>query len=217
MMEHKNNIFRLNGKIQHYQWGGFNYIPQLLGIENSNHQPFAEYWLGAHVNAPAVMENDETLYHFLEQYPEALGKEVQQQFGRLPYLLKILDVKDMLSIQVHPSKQSAEIEFAKENESGIELNAPQRNYKDDNHKPELMQTLVCGGRVPNLPRGNQRLIIGRRAGRGGKFPTCRFSRGKLETCRHARGLSMGPAEVIRRRDLPHWDMPRGAVLHHHVS
>ena len=140
-MELKNNIFRLKGKLQHYQWGGFDYIPRLLGMDNIKQQPFAEYWLGAHENAPAVLENGETLHHFIQQHPEALGKEVQQQFGRLPYLLKILDVKDMLSIQVHPSKSSAEKEFAKENASGIALNAANRNYKDDNHKPELMFAL----------------------------------------------------------------------------
>jgi len=67
-----------------------------------------------------------------------LGKEVADQFGVLPYLLKILDVKDMLSIQVHPSKENAIKEFAAENKKGIALTAPHRNYKDDNHKPELM-------------------------------------------------------------------------------
>ena len=70
-----------------------------------------------------------------------LGAAVQQQFGRLPYLLKILDVKDMLSIQVHPNKKAAEFEFANENKIGTPFNAPNRNYKDDNHKPELMMAL----------------------------------------------------------------------------
>ncbi|MBK6936093.1 MAG: hypothetical protein IPH18_03835 [Chitinophagaceae bacterium] len=59
----------------------------------------------------------------------------------LPYLFKVLDVKDMLSIQVHPSKNEAEIEFARENAEDIPLDSPLRNYKDDNHKPELMVAL----------------------------------------------------------------------------
>ncbi|HEX4374507.1 MAG TPA: mannose-6-phosphate isomerase, class I, partial [Puia sp.] len=63
------------------------------------------------------------------------------KFKHLPYLLKILDVKDMLSIQVHPSKENAENEFSEENKKLIPLNSPQRNYKDDNHKPELMLAL----------------------------------------------------------------------------
>lgn len=140
-MTNKNNIFRLTGKVQHYQWGGFDYIPALLGIQNTTHQPFAEYWLGAHSNAPATFSNGEKLDSFLQQHPEALGSATQKKFGRLPYLLKILDVKDMLSIQVHPTKKAAELEFAKENQQGIALNAANRNYKDDNHKPELMTAL----------------------------------------------------------------------------
>jgi len=140
-MHNKNNIFRLTGKVQRYQWGGFDYIPQLLGIDNSSHQPFAEYWLGAHENAPAAVDNGEGLNKFIHEHPQYLGAQTQQAFGRLPYLLKILDVKDMLSIQVHPNKKAAEIEFAKENASGKALNAADRNYKDDNHKPELAMAL----------------------------------------------------------------------------
>ncbi|HLI92029.1 MAG TPA: mannose-6-phosphate isomerase, class I, partial [Puia sp.] len=52
-----------------------------------------------------------------------------------------LDVKDMLSIQVHPSKAAAELEFAAENERGLDITSALRNYKDDNHKPELMSAL----------------------------------------------------------------------------
>ena len=47
-METTKGIFKLTGKIQHYAWGGLAYIPQLLGIENSGHKQFAEYWMGAH-------------------------------------------------------------------------------------------------------------------------------------------------------------------------
>ncbi len=140
-MSIKNNLFRLSGKVQHYQWGGFDYIPALLGIRNNEHQPFAEYWLGAHSKAPAVLASGIALNAFIQQYPESLGHTTKEKFGRLPYLLKILDVKDMLSIQVHPNKKAAALEFEKENKNGIALNAADRNYKDDNHKPELMTAL----------------------------------------------------------------------------
>ena len=140
-MSIKNSVFRLTGKVQHYQWGGFDYIPRLLGISNNKHQPYAEYWLGAHDNAPAQLESGESLNEFFRKHPDRLGPVAQKQFGRLPYLLKILDVKDMLSIQVHPNKKAAVIEFEKENKAGVPLNAPNRNYKDDNHKPELMTAL----------------------------------------------------------------------------
>jgi mannose-6-phosphate isomerase len=69
---------------------------------------------------------------------KVLGEYVFKRFGNLPYLLKALDVKKMLSIQVHPSKSEAEKDYARENAAGIPLDSPSRNYKDTNHKPELM-------------------------------------------------------------------------------
>lgn len=135
-------LYKLTGKIQHYQWGGYEFIPQLLNIPNADHQPFAEYWLGAHDNAPAQITGADTyLNQYIARHPEVLGDAVRATYQRLPYLLKVLDVKDMLSIQVHPSKHAAEAEFARENAAGISLTASHRNYKDDNHKPELMVAL----------------------------------------------------------------------------
>ena len=142
----RNKMFPLKGVVQHYSWGGSTFLPSLLGIENPNHEPFAEYWLGAHEKAPSTIENASgesiPLHKFIEQSAaETLGDDIAAKFHRLPYLLKILDVKEMLSIQVHPAKKQAEAAFKKENESGIPLDAPNRNYKDDNHKPELMVAL----------------------------------------------------------------------------
>lgn len=158
-MSHKNNFYKLTGKIQHYQWGGYNYIPTLLNVSNNNHQPFAEYWLGAHVNAPAELEGAQPskLNEYIATNTAVLGEKVYNDFKTLPYLLKILDVKDMLSIQVHPTKKAAVEEFAKENAKGVALNAPNRNYKDDNHKPELMAALsefwlLHGFKTPELMR-----------------------------------------------------------------
>ena len=126
-------------------------MPGLLGIDNPAHRPFAEYWLGAHDNAPAELEGlmqedaptaGSALNAYIREHPEdTLGPHTAARFGRLPYLLKILDVHEMLSIQVHPSKRNAELEFAEENKKGIALDAPHRNYRDDNHKPELMLAL----------------------------------------------------------------------------
>jgi mannose-6-phosphate isomerase len=47
----------------------------------------------------------------------------------------------MLSIQVHPTQEAAIAGYNRENELGIPLNAPNRNYKDQNHKPEIMVAL----------------------------------------------------------------------------
>jgi len=142
-MQPTQKIFRLEGAIQHYNWGGERFLPALLGKINTDHSPFAEYWMGAHENAPSLLElpdgTKQSLDEFIRiQNATVLGERVAEKFGRLPYLFKILDVKDMLSIQVHPSKKAAELEFAEESKKNIPLNASNRNYKDDNHKPELM-------------------------------------------------------------------------------
>jgi mannose-6-phosphate isomerase len=48
----------------------------------------------------------------------------------------------MLSIQAHPTKKQAEEGFARENAAGIDLQAPGRDYKDDNDKPEVAVALT---------------------------------------------------------------------------
>jgi mannose-6-phosphate isomerase len=139
------SIYPLRGRVQHYAWGGYEFIPQLLHIKNEPQKPFAEYWLGAHPAQPStVMINDAavSLFDFIAlNKKEALGAAVANEFGGLPYLLKVLDVRQMLSIQVHPDKASAALSFDMENEKNIPLSAPHRNYKDANHKPELMVAL----------------------------------------------------------------------------
>ncbi|KGL62324.1 mannose-6-phosphate isomerase, class I [Polaribacter sp. Hel1_85] len=134
----------LKGKVQNYAWGGTQYIPELLGLEVSEKR-CAEYWLGAHVNAPSILktpEGDKSLDEYLHlNLTRVLGTKIADKFGRLPFLFKVLDVNDMLSIQVHPSKIEAEKGFKFENEQGIPLTAKNRNYKDDNHKPEIMVAL----------------------------------------------------------------------------
>jgi mannose-6-phosphate isomerase len=136
----------LSGDVKHYDWGGIHYIPDLLQIENPQMEPFAEYWLGQHPQAQCTLVTEDRqevlLRDFINEAPEKLlGEKVFENFGALPYLLKILDVRDMLSIQVHPSRKDAMAGFEEENRNGVPLNAPNRNYKDANHKPELMVAL----------------------------------------------------------------------------
>ncbi len=146
-MKNNSKIFRLEGAIQNYQWGGTKYIPDLIGIENNKNLPFAELWIGAHAKGPAKVilgENKIPLDEFIRSDSESvLGKTVANRFGnRLPFLLKILDVNSMLSIQVHPTIEQARIGFQNENEAGIPITAPYRNFRDDNHKPEIMVALT---------------------------------------------------------------------------
>ena len=134
-------IYPLNGRLQHYVWGGERYIPHLLHIDKTESH-YAEYWLGAHPSAPSKVigtKEEISLDDFLHQNPTALGQQSRQLFGdNLPYLLKILDVANPLSIQLHPTKEQAEIGFAQENAASIPLNDPKRT---DNHKPEMMIAL----------------------------------------------------------------------------
>jgi mannose-6-phosphate isomerase len=144
-MDIQNKILELKGKLQHYAWGGTEFIPSLLHIDNSEHKPCAEYWMGTHPSAPAeIVDGKETvsLKELIEEKPlDVLGEKVFRQFHELPYLFKVLDVKEMLSIQVHPSKQEAAKGFDAEEAAGIPINAANRNYKDRNHKPEVMVAL----------------------------------------------------------------------------
>ena len=137
-------IFRLHGTIKHYDWGGSELIPALLN-RPAGGQPFAEYWLGAHPTDHCLIEfpdgSTRLLRDLIRKHPELLGSRVRDEFHQLPYLLKLLDVRQMLSIQVHPDKTRAQREFARENAAGIPLNARNRNYRDPNHKPELMVAL----------------------------------------------------------------------------
>ncbi len=141
----QDKILLLKGKVQQYAWGGYDFIANWLGTENNQHKPFAEYWMGAHPTASSVVvtRNGElSLHQLIHDYPEEfLSTHVRQQFNELPYLFKILDVKDMLSIQVHPTKEAAAKGFHEEEAAGIVLGAPNRNYKDKNHKPEVMVAL----------------------------------------------------------------------------
>ena len=136
------SVHKLQGTVQHYSWGGTTFLPKLLSIENPNHKPFAEYWLGIHAGGPASIEVNQQsvlLSDAIATDPKAaLSDPVFNHFGALPYLFKVLDVKDMLSIQVHPTKEYAKVAFEKEEATGTALNAPSRNYKDTNHKPEIM-------------------------------------------------------------------------------
>ena len=141
----KQKIFKLQGKVQHYAWGGFDYIPHLLGFDNAQKKPCAEYWLGAHPSASGTLQTEagqQSWYDLIRQQPvEYLSEKVHDQFGELPYLLKVLDVREMLSIQVHPTKEEAQKGFEREDAAGIPIDASYRNYKDKNHKPEVMIAL----------------------------------------------------------------------------
>lgn len=127
-------VARMFGGVQGYAWGSHTMMSRLRGLPPSVNKE-AELWLGTHPLLPSRLEGGEPL-------PESL-----------PFLFKILTAEEPLSIQTHPSKAQAEAGFAREEALGMSRTDAKRNYKDDNHKPELICALtdfhaLCGFRAP---------------------------------------------------------------------
>lgn len=136
----------MRNPIQEYDWGSRDALTRLFGIPNPDRKPQAELWMGAHPNGCSRVElagMPTRLSALIAGHPVAmLGEATATRFGKLPFLFKVLCADKALSIQVHPSKSQAEAGFAKENAAGIPPDAPGRNYRDDNHKPELVFALT---------------------------------------------------------------------------
>ncbi|MEV7982647.1 mannose-6-phosphate isomerase, class I [Streptomyces sp. NPDC086519] len=148
----------LDNTIRPYAWGSPTAIPKLLGVEPSG-EPQAEMWMGAHPGAPSRTARG-TLVEVIDADPKGeLGEAAVAKFGpRLPFLLKILAAGAPLSLQVHPNLEQAREGYEDEERRGIPVDAPHRNYKDANHKPELICALtefdgLCGFRAPEESAG----------------------------------------------------------------
>jgi mannose-6-phosphate isomerase len=118
-----------------------------VGRKNPDGAPQAELWMGAHPSAPSLVKADGELIgldEYIDSDPEAvLGSDVVAEHGpALPFLFKVLAADEPLSIQCHPSRIQAQAGFARENAAKIPIDAPHRNYRDDNHKPELIVALT---------------------------------------------------------------------------
>jgi mannose-6-phosphate isomerase len=139
-------LYPLKNTIQSYAWGSHASLAALRGAPAPTEKPEAELWMGAHPAAPSLVAgNGETpLDELVASEPDAvLGPEVRAEFrGRLPFLLKLLAAAEPLSLQAHPTRDQARAGFAREEAAGIARDAPNRNYKDENHKPELLAALT---------------------------------------------------------------------------
>jgi len=122
-------LLPLHGQIQHYAWGSPDAIYDLLG-EPPAKQPAAELWLGTHPVAPAEVDD------------AGRRRPAAELLGELPFLLKVLAAQKALSLQVHPDLAQARAGFDAEQRAGVPLDAPQRRYRDPNHKPELIVALT---------------------------------------------------------------------------
>ena len=131
----------LTNEPRDYAWGSKTAIAELLGRPASGH-PEAEYWLGTHPGSPC---------HLLDPEDNG-GATLLSQLTTLPYLLKVLAADAPLSLQAHPTSAEAQEGFDRENAEGIPLDSPNRNYRDNKHKPELIYALsdefvaLCGFR-----------------------------------------------------------------------
>ncbi|HEY0188631.1 MAG TPA: mannose-6-phosphate isomerase, class I [Cellulomonas sp.] len=151
-------MHRLTHSVQHYAWGSPTAIPELLGLAATG-EPVAEAWFGAHASAPSRCVGADgavgpAMTEVIAGDPSGvLGEDVEARFGAtLPYLLKVIAADTPLSLQVHPHIARAREGFAEEEAAGVPVDAPHRNFRDRNHKPELVYALtrfeaICGFRA----------------------------------------------------------------------
>ena len=139
----KSSVFVLENEIMNYAWGSRIFIPKLLGKLTPASEPQAELWMGAHPKAPSRVA-ERSLEELISDDPDGmLGAGAANRFsGKLPFLFKLLAAGSPLSIQTHPDKQQALDGFAREEKAGIPRDAPNRNYRDQNHKPEILCALT---------------------------------------------------------------------------
>ena len=133
-------LLKLDSRIQNYAWGSKTALARLQGQPSAS-EPEAELWIGAHPKSPSsvtVAGRQVSLGRLVADRPaETLGSAAGRFGPTLPFLLKVLAVAEPLSIQAHPSLAQAAEGFEREQETGIAPDAPDRNYRDRNHKPEL--------------------------------------------------------------------------------
>jgi mannose-6-phosphate isomerase len=155
-------VYEIDNVLRPYAWGSTTAIAGLLHRPESG-GPEAELWIGAHPDSPSVATRPDgttvPLDALIAEDPgHFLGDDSVAAFGpRLPFLTKVLAAAKPLSLQVHPSLEQARAGFARENGEGVPSDAPNRNYRDDNHKPEMIFALtpfdaLCGFREPAKSR-----------------------------------------------------------------
>ena len=130
-------LVRISGEVKNYPWGSRNLIQDHFGLGVSG-QEVSEVWFGTHDGGQSKIHGSDQILS------DAIG-------SKLSFLVKFLAADSPLSIQVHPNSAQAKEGFARENAAGVSLTAPERNYKDDYHKPEILIALapfeaLCGFR-----------------------------------------------------------------------
>lgn len=104
------SILKLKPSCKDYLWGGHRLVEE-YGKEYDG-DVLAESWeLSCHPDGPSVIVNGDHVGKTLQQYIEEEGKGVLGthcgRFRDFPILIKFIDAKDNLSIQVHPDNRYA--------------------------------------------------------------------------------------------------------------
>ncbi|MDX9799876.1 MAG: mannose-6-phosphate isomerase, class I [Spirochaetia bacterium] len=141
-------VFKFIPVLKNYDWGSVYSIQKITENRELEGKPVAELWMGAHKKGEGTIIDSAgkkiKISDFIEKESAAvLGSRCSKKYGgKLPFLFKILAAERALSIQVHPSKEEAEKGFADEEKKKIDIESSRRNYKDSNHKPELIYSLT---------------------------------------------------------------------------
>ena len=140
------SFYEMTNVIQEFAWGSKTSFNQLFDIDNPNNLPQAEIWMGSHPNGCSNVLMDGVQVRLSElidsDKDRFLSTVINRDFGELPYLFKVLAADSALSVQVHPNKTEAEEGFHREELAQIPISAAYRNYRDTNHKPELVYALT---------------------------------------------------------------------------
>lgn len=126
-------IGKLEGSLKHYAWGGATNIAALEDRRPTG-QPEAERWYGTHPAGPTTLHGEDLAAAIQRHRSCALGPKTDRD--SLPFLVKLLDSAQPLSLQVHPSREEARAGFEKE--VAEDTPAAIRNYRDPDPKPEVI-------------------------------------------------------------------------------
>jgi mannose-6-phosphate isomerase len=143
-------------------WGGRR-LAHLLGAPLPGDDPIGEAWVlsdrGDHPSRVADGPlKGRTIAQLMEQSPEQLLGRLAGRFSRFPLLLKFLDVREMLSLQVHPADDRKDLLPAGETgktEAWVVLEAGPKSRIYAGLKPgitaaDLRRAVACGVVADNV-------------------------------------------------------------------
>ena len=108
----------LKAPLKDYLWGGRRLIEE-FGFETDKEKAAEGWMLSCHKDGNSIVRNGEFAGQTLQQVVDAWGKKSlgkkSADFTYFPILIKLIDAKDRLSVQVHPNDEYA---LANEGEYG---------------------------------------------------------------------------------------------------